>query len=103
MQPISTLLENRPSTVGANNFSVQPQCSLCLCGDIAAKDAHHGDTENTEDAQRRRAQARNGLAAGSRETTQREGWFRYSVLIAIALLALAGLGCSRKPTGIAPS
>src|ERR1700720_3644205 len=92
MQSISTLLENRPSTVGANNFS---QCSLCLCGDIAAKDAHHGDTEDSEDAQRKRAQFRDGVPSGL-------AGFRGPVLIAIALLALAGLGCSRKPTVIAP-
>src|SRR5215208_4733418 len=33
------------------NFSVQPLCSLCLCGYLA--EFHHRDTESTEVAQRR--------------------------------------------------
>src|SRR3989442_725568 len=104
MQPISTLLENRPSTVGANKFSVQPQCSLCLRGDIAAKGAHHGDTEDSEDAQRKRLQVRDGVPARSHETRRHDALsssglasFRGLVLIAIALQAFAGVGCSRKP------
>jgi hypothetical protein len=32
-------------------FSVQPLCSLCLCGEFCQPD-HHRDTENTEVAQR---------------------------------------------------
>jgi hypothetical protein len=34
-------------------FSVQPPCSLCLCGEQSLIKIHYGVTENTEDAQRR--------------------------------------------------
>jgi len=36
-----------------HDFSVQPLCSLCLCGYHFAAKTHHRDTENTENAQRR--------------------------------------------------
>jgi hypothetical protein len=34
-------------------FSVQPLCSLCLCGVFCSEFINHRDTENTEAAQRR--------------------------------------------------
>ena len=34
------------------DFSVQPLCSLCLCGGSIPSKTHHRDTENTEVAQR---------------------------------------------------
>jgi hypothetical protein len=34
-------------------FSVQPLCSLCLRGVVYSEFINHGDTENTEVAQRR--------------------------------------------------
>ena len=34
-------------------FSVQPPCSLCLCGVKVTRKFNHRDTENTEVAQRR--------------------------------------------------
>ena len=37
----------------ANVFSVQPLCSLCLCGYFYQETANHRDTENTEVAQRK--------------------------------------------------
>src|SRR6185369_2630691 len=36
----------------SNFFSVQPLCSLCLCGGSIRSKTHHRDTENTELAQR---------------------------------------------------
>src|SRR5687768_10790354 len=39
-------------SVLVSDFSVQPLCSLCLCGSLAEKNNHRG-TENTEVAQRR--------------------------------------------------
>ena len=36
-----------------NFFSVQPLCSLCLCGSLFFDNNNHRDTENTEVAQRR--------------------------------------------------
>jgi hypothetical protein len=38
--------------VDLNVFSVRPLCSLCLGGGLMISQIHHGDTENTEDAQR---------------------------------------------------
>jgi type II secretion system (T2SS) protein G len=35
-------------------FSVQPLCSLCLCGEYFCRVINHRDTENTEVAQRKR-------------------------------------------------
>jgi hypothetical protein len=35
------------------DFSVQPQCSLCLCGVFCSEFINHRGTENTEVAQRR--------------------------------------------------
>src|SRR6185436_10786348 len=35
------------------DFSVQPSCSLCLCGYSNARYNNHRDTENTKVAQRR--------------------------------------------------
>jgi hypothetical protein len=32
-------------------FSVQPPCSLCLCGNSRPQKIHHRDTERTENAQ----------------------------------------------------
>src|SRR6185369_4148038 len=34
------------------NYSVQPPCSLCLCGEFCLAVVHHRGTENTEIAQR---------------------------------------------------
>jgi len=34
-------------------ISVRPLCSLCLCGEWLPTKFHHGDTENTEVAQRK--------------------------------------------------
>jgi hypothetical protein len=34
-------------------FSVQPLCSLCLCGSLLLRKNNHRGTENTEVAQRR--------------------------------------------------
>src|ERR1044072_9038505 len=36
-----------------SDFSVQPLCSLCLCGGFTSRLLNHRDTENTEVAQRR--------------------------------------------------
>ena len=35
------------------DFSVQPLCSLCLCGGFILRNFNHRDTEHTEVAQRR--------------------------------------------------
>ena len=40
---------------GLKDFSVQPLCSLCLCGVFYSELIHHQDTENTEVAQRSRS------------------------------------------------
>ena len=36
-----------------NSFSVQPPCPLCLCGGFCGRFDNHGDTEDTEVAQRK--------------------------------------------------
>src|ERR1044072_2054204 len=37
-----------------SDFSVQPLCSLCLCGGFPVRVVNHRDTENTKVAQRKR-------------------------------------------------
>ncbi len=51
---MSRLLSGMRLYVGTNlgDFSVQPRCSLCLCGCYNSNFYNHRDTENTEVAQR---------------------------------------------------